>query len=133
MKKTKPAAIALTDEHRRAFDGYVRKWQRMLNLIDWRIGVSVVPARGKVLANVGPPDLSSRTATIRLGAAWDENNPPTPQELEDTACHEVLHVFLHEMIAAHQDAAASDEDRASSEHRVIQVLCNLMVPNPRDE
>jgi hypothetical protein len=128
--KTKPTSIALTPKHRALFERSIWKWQRLLNLVDWRIGLSTVPVRGKYLAVTMPPDLQARTATIRLGESWDENNLPTDDQLERIACHEVLHIFLHEMLAFTGESNANEADKASAEHRVIQVLCNLMVPTP---
>ncbi len=129
MSGAKPRKIKLTPEHRRKFEGYIQKWQSLLNLGDWRIGLSPTFASVKHLACVAHFDLEARVATIRLAEHWNEANPPTDKNLEDTACHEVCHILLYEMLQFHEDPTAKPEDRASAEHRVIITLVRLFVGN----
>ena len=100
------------------FDGYVAKWQQFLSLGDWRV------ERGSKLAKNAMAsvefDLPARLATYRIGDFGAE--AITPESLSKAALHEVLHIFLHDLIAVASDNRATDEQLESAEHRVINVL-----------
>jgi hypothetical protein len=100
------------------FDEFVRHWQQLLNLQDWRIEKGIKPARG-AMASV-ECDSPARLAIYRLGDFGAE--AITDSSLSHTALHEVLHIFLYELIAAAQDQKATPEQLESAEHRVINVL-----------
>lgn len=130
VRKTKLDKVPITIEQRRQFEGYILKWQRLLNMMDWRIGLSAVHCKDTALAMVSKFDLGARVSTIRLAVEWDENNPTDDWYLEQTALHEMLHIFLHEMLQFVGDHNANEADKESAEHRVIQALCALLVPQP---
>lgn len=105
-------------EEAEAFDEFIGHWQQLLNLGDWRIERGARPAKGAT-ASVEFND-GARLATYRLG---DFGAVPIDAEsLSKTALHEVLHVFLHDLIATAQDRAATSEQLESAEHRVVNVL-----------
>ncbi len=106
------------DEQAKQFDGFVRHWQQVLNLQDWRMERGSRPARG-AMACV-ECDSPARLAIYRLGDFGSEKI--TPASLSHTALHEVLHVFLFELVAVAQDPKATPEQLESAEHRVINVL-----------
>jgi hypothetical protein len=106
------------EQQAKQFDEFVRHWQRLLNLQDWRIERGIKPARG-AMASV-ECDSPARLAIYRLGDFGAE--AITPSSLSHTALHEVLHIFLYELIAAAQDQKATPEQLESAEHRVINVL-----------
>lgn len=110
------------DEQAKQFDGFVRQWQQVLNLQDWRMERGSRPARG-AMACV-ECDSPARLAIYRLGDFGSE--PITPDSLSHTALHEVLHVFLFELIAVAQDQKATPEQLESAEHRVINVLERIL-------
>jgi hypothetical protein len=98
------------EQQAKQFDEFVRHWQQLLNLQDWRIEKGIKPARG-AMASV---------AIYRLGDFGAE--AITDSSLSHTALHEVLHIFLYELIAAAQDQKTTPEQLESAEHRVINVL-----------
>ena len=100
------------------FDGFIQHWQRVLNLQDWRMERSSKPVRGAMACVEcdGPP----RLAIYRLGDFGNEQI--NSESLSNTALHEVLHVFLFDLIATAQDQKATSEQLESAEHRVINVL-----------
>lgn len=100
------------------FHSFVQHWQQVLNLQDWRLERGLRPARG-AMACV-ECDTPARLAIYRLGDFGSE--PITPTSLSHTALHEVLHVFLFELLAVAQDQKATPEQLESAEHRVINVL-----------
>jgi hypothetical protein len=106
------------EQQAKQFDEFVRHWQQLLNLQDWRIEKGIKPARG-AMASV-ECDSPARLAIYRLGDFGAE--AITPSSLSHTALHEVLHIFLYELIAAAQDQKATPEQLESAEHRVINVL-----------
>lgn len=106
------------EQQAKQFDEFVRHWQQLLNLQDWRIERGIKPARG-AMACV-ECDSPARLAIYRLGDFGAE--AITPSSLSHTALHEVLHIFLYELIQAAQDQKATPEQLESAEHRVINVL-----------
>jgi len=125
-KKVPPNPV--TQSGRDAFAMYVNKWQGALNLNDWRIQSSNKPASKANMAEVYKFDLEARLATYRIGEDFG-GTPVTDSSLEDTALHEVLHVFLYELIEFAKDPASNPKDIASAEHRVIQTLVHVLTQN----
>ena len=100
----------------------VKKWQKILNLGDWRIEKGLKPAKN-AMASVEFNE-GARLATYRLGDFGAER--VTPQSLDQTALHELLHVFLHDLITAAQDPRSSPEQLESEEHRVVNLLEKIL-------
>jgi len=126
MAKKKDDRPTLTPEAADAFALAVHKWQTNLNLLDWRIHKSDKAAAKANCAEVNKMDLEARLATYRVGTDFG-SIPITAQSIEEIACHEVLHVFLKELIEFCKSNTAAD-DITSAEHRVINVLVKLLVP-----
>ena len=112
----------LTQADAKKFHGYIQKWQGLLNLHDWRVERS--PKASKAMAEISM-SLGDRLAVYKLGAEFGDTTAVTPHSLESTACHELLHVLLHELVCA------TDETLESIEHRVINTLEKLLVPEIR--
>jgi len=100
----------------------VKKWQQVLNLGDWRIEKGSKPAK-EAMASV-EFNQNARLATYRLGDFGAEKI--TPDSLDKTALHELLHVFLHDLLMVATDPKSSDEDIEMQEHRVINLLEKLL-------
>lgn len=118
MKKTPPNPV--TPEDAELFSDRVKHWQHVLGMHDWRIAVQARRSSRKVMAEVAKFDLEQRSAAIRLGKDWS-GEAVTPEALDQTALHEVLHIFLRELI---QTARANQDEDAigSAEHRVVNIL-----------
>lgn len=111
-------------EHAQKFAGYVQNWCEALSLGDWRVVVNEKRANRKVMAEVFKFDLEQRSASVRLGKDWGAQEV-SDHELNKTALHEVLHVFLYELI----ETAKLDPEPdtlSSIEHRVINVLERML-------
>ena len=100
----------------------VKKWQQVLSLGDWRIEKGSKPAK-QAMASVEFNELA-RLAVYRLGDFGAEKI--TPESLDKTALHELLHIFLHDLMMVATDPKSSDEDIEMQEHRVINLLENLI-------
>jgi len=100
----------------------VKKWQQVLSLGDWRIEKGMKPAKA-AMASVEFNDIA-RLATYRLGDFGAEKI--TPNSLDKTALHELLHVFLHDLITVAQDPKSSQDEVDMQEHRVVNLLENLL-------
>lgn len=99
------------------FDDFVKQWQDLLGLRRWRIERGQKQAKD-AMASVEFND-DAKLATYRLGDFGA--TPINEKSLSQTALHEVLHVFLHELIAAAQDRGA-EPNLDAVEHSVINVL-----------
>jgi hypothetical protein len=100
----------------------VQKWQQVLSLGDWRIEKGMKPAKA-AMASVEFNDIA-RLATYRLGDFGAEKI--TRDSLDRTALHELLHVFLHDLITVAQDPKSSQDEVDMQEHRVVNLLENLL-------
>jgi len=100
----------------------VQKWQQVLSLGDWRIEKGMKPAKA-AMASVEFNDIA-RLATYRLGDFGAEKI--TQDSLDKTALHELLHVFLHDLITVAQDPKSSQDEVDMQEHRVVNLLENLL-------
>ena len=111
-----------TPEHSQLFAQSVRKWQQVLSLGDWRIEKGLKPAKQAMASVEFNP--TARLATYRLGDFGAEKI--TPDSLDRTALHELLHIFLYDLLCVAADRQASDEDKEMQEHRIINTLENLL-------
>jgi hypothetical protein len=107
-------------EQAKEFDLYVNEWQTILNVNDWRIERSSKPAKN-AMASVEMDD-GARLATLRLGDFGSV--VINRQSISMTALHEVLHVFLYDLIQTAR--SNNDANLESEEHRVINVLEKLL-------
>lgn len=111
-----------TPEDAQLFAQSVRKWQQILSLGDWRIEKGSKPAK-EAMASV-EFNQTARLATYRLGDFGAEKI--TPESLDKTALHELLHIFLHDLMCVATDPKSSDEEIEMQEHRVINLLEQLL-------
>ena len=111
-----------TQQDAEFFAKSVRKWQQVLSLGDWRIEKGIKPAK-QAMASVEFNE-SARLAVYRLGDFGAEKI--TPESLDKTALHELLHIFLHDLMMVATDPKSSDDDIEMQEHRVINLLENLL-------
>jgi hypothetical protein len=100
----------------------VKKWQQVLSLGDWRIEKGLKPAK-QAMASVEFND-TARLATYRLGDWGAEKITPT--SLDKTALHELLHVFLHDLITVATDPKSTQDLIDAQEHRVVNLLEALL-------
>ena len=111
-----------TPEHEEIFAQSVQKWQQVLSLGDWRIERGLKPAK-QAMASVEFNE-GARLATYRLGDFGAEKI--TPESLDQTALHELLHVLLHDLMSTAQDPKSSQDEIEAQEHRVINLLEKLL-------
>ncbi len=111
-----------TTEQASIFAKSIEKWQQILSLGDWRIEKGSKPAK-EAMASV-EFNQAARLAVYRLGDFGAEKI--TEESLDRTALHELLHVFLHDLVMVASDPKSSDEDIEMQEHRVINLLEKLL-------
>lgn len=111
-----------TQDDAKIFAESIKKWQQVLSLGDWRIEKGVKPAK-QAMASVEFNE-GARLAVYRLGDFGAEKI--TNDSLDKTALHECLHIFLHDLMIVATDPKSSDEDIEMQEHRVINLLENLL-------
>ena len=111
-----------TPEHAELFAQSVKKWQQVLSLGDWRIEKGIKPAKAAMASVEFTP--AARLAVYRLGDFGAEKI--TPDSLDKTALHELLHIFLHDLMSTATDPKSSDEAIEIQEHRIINLLEHLL-------
>ena len=111
-----------TPEDAQLFAQSVKKWQQVLSLGDWRIEKGMKPAKQAMASVEFNP--TARLATYRLGDFGAEKI--TSESLDRTALHELLHIFLYDLMCVATDPKSSDEDKEMQEHRIINLLEHLL-------
>lgn len=117
-----------TSEQAELFAQSVKKWQQVLSLGDWRIEKGSKPAK-QAMASV-EFNAAARLAVYRLGD-WGAEKI-TPSSIDRTALHELLHIFLHDLMTVAQDPRASDDDKEMQEHRIINTLEALLTKDSHE-
>jgi len=107
-----------TAEQARLFDEYIRHWQTVLNIADWRLERSQKTVKNAMASM--QCDNQARLGVYQLGDFGA--SPINEDTLSMTALHECLHVFLFDLITTAQDRSSTPEQLESVEHRVINVL-----------
>ena len=105
-----------TPEDAQLFAQSVKKWQQVLSLGDWRIEKGMKPAKQAMASVEFNP--TARLATYRLGDFGAEKI--TSESLDRTALHELLHIFLYDLMCVATDPKSSDEDKEMQEHRLFR-------------
>jgi hypothetical protein len=111
-----------TPQDAEIFAKSVKKYQLLLSLGDWRIEKGSKAAKA-AMASV-EFNASARLATYRLGDFGAEKI--TPESLDMTALHELLHIFLHDLMTVAQDPKSSQDEIEMQEHRCINLLEKLL-------
>ena len=110
-----------TKEQQDYFFQRVEHYQKILNLLDWRIERSNKPASSGAYAEThfSYPD---HLAVIKLGKDFGDS-VVSNELLDGTACHEVLHVFFKDLVVA---ALTEHEHLDTLEHAKVIVLEKLL-------
>lgn len=106
-------------EQCREFDGYMKKWQELLNLTNWRVERS--SRRSKTCMSAVKFNDAAMLATYYIGEHFGSAEV-NAESLEDTAVHELLHVLLRKFKLDQSEA---------NEHEVINVLEKLLIKAAR--
>ena len=115
----------LSAEQAAEFDEWVKHWQQILNLNDWRIERSNKPARAAMASM--QCDGQARLGVYQLGDFGSATI--NSESMSMTALHECLHVFLFDLISTAQDRLSSPDQLDAAEHRVINVLEKVLYAN----
>ena len=126
MAAKKAPKNPVTPEHAAQFDDFMRKWQVMFNLADWRVMRSEKPAAKGNMAEMLDFSNEDRMVKYTLGRDW-MTTPVTPVSLESTAIHEMLHLRLHGLMHAVADYGVDSEQARQEEHAVIAVFEKLLL------
>jgi hypothetical protein len=110
----------LNDEQNTLFDQRMRYWQGQLSLNDWRVERGKKRTTAMAAVHI---DYAARLASYNTGnfGATDI----TPETIDETALHEMLHVLLAGLL--HTISKTNDGDlQESAEHGVISTLEKLL-------
>lgn len=124
--ETKPPANPVSDADAAEFNRYLQRWRDILNLRDWRVQLQV--KRDKASAAVLlKAELEHRLAKIAVGTDFGPNMPVTPYTLEQIAVHEMLHLFLVELIQTTIAEREHNNTVLAAEHAVVITLTDLLM------
>jgi hypothetical protein len=113
----------LSEAHREKFFQFARKWQDLLSLHRWRITPSQLDT--KAMAEIKfSGDVSHKYVRLLLGKKWYE--PPSDENLELTAIHELCHILLHEYGEICSESPHDLSKKMEAEHEVVHVLEKLL-------
>jgi hypothetical protein len=126
MAKNTPPHNPILPEHRELFDAYMRKWQKLFNLSDWRVVKKPGRAAKNNIAEMLEIDTTSRLARYRLGEDFG-SEPVTPESLESAAIHEMSHLRLHELSEISAREGLYNNAVLAAEHAVITVIEPLLL------
>lgn len=122
QKPSKKYPHEVTQAERDLFEASLRKWQKVLNLVSWRIELIPDSAASTAAADV-EISVSDRLAKIRLAKYMRRES--TPEELDSYALHEVLHVRFAELI--HYVSEDADEKIIEgAEHDIIVLFDKIL-------
>ena len=124
MATKPPPQNPVLPEQRELFDLFVKKWQGLLNLSDWRLIKK--GGKTKYMAEMVLMETKHKLATYRLGHDFGET-PVNAKSLESTAIHELLHLRLHELTEIAISELMYSDAVLAVEHSVITVLENLLM------
>lgn len=111
-----------TEENCAFFKERVLFWQNHLKLDDWEVTVQGT-TKDEVLGQARI-DLGGKSAVIFIGSDWGERKV-TEEELDLTALHEVLHVFLAPLTLPMYEYFTS-KILDPAEHGLINKLTSLL-------
>jgi len=120
----KPPISPVTEEDKIYFEERVKYWQDKLGLNDWRI-VRNKRKKTTAMAEVFSRDPHHRLATYGIGGDWG-SSPVTKETIDETAFHEVAHIFLMELMQICFDKREQTDETLAQEHRVIHILERLL-------
>lgn len=125
MKKLTKKQI---DKNIQTFTKAVKKYQRMFNLLDWRVVVNE-QIKPDVRASCYTVN-SGQIANICYSLSWVNNPETTAQELKTSAFHEIMELMLMNMrVLAEDRNMLRDEELVDKEvHKIIRILENTVFP-----
>jgi len=126
VAKRNPPPNPILPEHRELFDAYIRKWQKLFNLSDWRVVKKPGRASKNSMAEMLEIDTTNRLARYRLGENFGIE-PVTPESLESAAIHEMSHLRLHELSEIAVREGMYNDAVLAAEHAVITVIEPLLM------
>ena len=109
----------LSQKHSNRFHKDVSNWLELFKLADWEVHYMFCEDKVDELADC-TTTTQNKQALIRLYSEWDID--PTPEALDQTACHEVLHVLFAQLMQLAADRYVTDKQLADAEHDVIRAL-----------
>ncbi len=113
------------DAHVQQFEEYVHKWRVLLNLRDWRI-VRTRKRPARVMAQLESVEHQHKLARYSVGRDFGAQEV-TPESLESTALHELLHLLLRPLLDVAMEQGEHNDVLLEYEHAVITVLEELLM------
>jgi len=109
----------LNKGHSRLFQKYISQWMTKFRLGEWDVTYLFRDDNFERLAECAPePDV--KQALIILFDHWQIE--PSEEALEQTACHEVIHVLLSPLMRLAAERYTTEKQLADAEHDVIRAL-----------
>ena len=113
-------------KHFAQFKRSVNKWLAIFGLVSWEVVCLHKELQEPRLAECGV-DPSSNLADVTLGTDWGDL-PRTAKCMDQTACHEVLHILLAKLTTIAGERWVTERELENEEHAVIRALLQFLFP-----
>lgn len=127
MTKPLPGPPLSADDRDR-FKRCLQHWLHAFGLNDWRVVLS--RQHTSQCADV-ECFYADRLARVRLGRDWGSLEVNS-QTIDEVACHEAMHILMHEFHHAYRRRRERAVAIESAEHRVINALVRALIPGARE-
>lgn len=108
------------------FKKYCLQYQRELNLLDWDLAYEHSKIKSGAYAQAGR-SLEDMNGTITFTTDWDDEvDKLNPQNIKETAKHEMLHLLLGQLSLLAQSRYITYREIEIAEHSVINKLVKLI-------
>lgn len=119
----------LTERDRLEFFNLILKWQEKLGLHKWSVLLSNKPTNNLAEIEVDGKR-EHKLCSVRVGNDW-KSVPVTPYNLELVACHEMLHLLLHDFREYVQTHPYNEDEIMEKEHEIVNTLERVLIGPPQ--
>jgi hypothetical protein len=116
-----------TKEEFELFKSECQKWLKYFGLMDWKVDFSHEPLKDDEFAVVKSNGLEDKYAIIALNTKCDETDRKY-LNIEKTAFHEVMELFLYPLYYIGTCRYAQPEEFTAANHAIIRTLENVVYP-----
>jgi hypothetical protein len=119
----------LTEKDRLEFFNYVLKWQEELGLQKWSVMLSNKPTKNLAELSIDQ-NKEHKLCSVLVGKNW-KSLPVNSYNLELVACHEMVHLLLHDFKEYIQEHPHDETGIMEKEHEIVNTLERKFIGPPK--